>query len=267
VCNGVLAVSPSRPPQPSGSGGDRDPVVVFVHGAFHGAWCWQRVIGELAARGVGAMAVELPYTSYEDDLAAVRAAVETAGAPVVLVGHSLGGGLVCAAGDLPEVIHLGYLCAMVVDAGQPVPERLAKHGVRPEHQGGSTPELAAGMGATPDGWIAVDPAVAAATFFSDCTPADTELAVAQLRPASPSSMTGLPAAEPWRTKPASYIFTTADRALPLEDQEAFAAGLTGSTHTLDSSHSPFWSRPAEVAEIITTWVAAHQPPPTTPHPR
>jgi pimeloyl-ACP methyl ester carboxylesterase len=232
-----------------------DPVVLLVHGAFHGAWCWERLIAELAGRGVTATAVELPYTSYDNDLATVRAAIGAAGAPVVLVGHSLGGGLVCAAGDDPRVVRLGYLCAMVVDANQPVPERLAKHQVRPEHQGGSTPELAAGMGLTADGWVTVDPAVAAATFFSDCAPADVELAVARLRPASPSSMTGLPAGEPWRTKPAGYIFTTEDRALPLEDQQAFAAGLTGPAHTLDSSHSPFWNRPAEVAEIVAGWVA------------
>jgi pimeloyl-ACP methyl ester carboxylesterase len=244
-------------PQDGGEGRrpGRDPVVVFIHGLFHGAWCWERVTNELAARGVAAAAVELPYTSYDDDLAAVHAAIQAAAGPVVLVGHSLGGGLVCAAGHAANVERLGFLSAMVVDAGQPVAERLAKHGVRPEYQGGSTPELAAGMGLTPDGLVTIDPAVAAAVFFSDCTAADVELATSKLRPASPSSVTGLPGDEPWRTKPSHYVFCTADRALPLEAQQAFAAGLSGAASSLDSSHSPFWSRPAEVAEIITGWVA------------
>jgi pimeloyl-ACP methyl ester carboxylesterase len=233
-----------------------DPVVVLVHGAFHGAWCWARLIRELAARGVAASAVELPYTSYDDDVAAVRGAIAAAAdGPVVLVGHSLGGGVVCAAGNAANVARLGFLSAMVVDAGQPVAERLAKHGVRPEYLAGATPELTAGIGPTPDGQLAVDPMVAAATFFSDCDAADTELAVSRLRPMSPSSMTGLPCDEPWRAKPSHYIFCTGDQALPLEAQQAFAAGLSGPTHNLDSSHSPFWNRPAEVAEIIGGWVA------------
>lgn len=228
---------------------------VLVHGAFHGAWCWERVIRELTARNVTATAVELPYTSYDDDVATVHAAIEAAGRPVALVGHSLGGGLVCAAGGTANVARLGFVSAMVVGAGQSVPERLAAGGVAPEYLGGATPELAAGMGVTPDGRVTIDPAAAAAAFFSDCTAADVEAAVTRLRPVSPSSMTGLPCDEPWRNKPSSYIFCTRDRALPLEAQQAFAAGLSGTTHSLDSSHSPFWSRPAEVAEIITGWLA------------
>ena len=250
------AVTMMNKSQVGGAGpSGRDPVVVLIHGLFHGAWCWERVISELAARGVAATAVELPYTSYDDDLAAVHAVIAASAGPVVLVGHSLGGGLVCAAGTAATVERLGFLSAMVVDAGQPVAERLAKHGVRPEYQGGSTPELAAGLGLTPDGLVTIDPAVAAAIFFSDCTAADVGLATSKLRPASPSSVTGLPGDEPWRTKPSHYIFCTADRALPLEAQQAFAAGLSGTTSSLDSSHSPFWSRAAEVAEIITRWVA------------
>ncbi|TNC20604.1 alpha/beta fold hydrolase [Amycolatopsis alkalitolerans] len=173
---------------------DSQPVVVLVHGAFHGAWCWEPLLGDLALRGVAATAVELPYTSYEDDVAAVRRAVGEASGPVVLVGHSLVGGLVCSA--------------------------------------------------------------AAATFFSDVAPDVAGPAVSRLRPVSASSMTGVPPGEPWRTKPASYLFCTRDRALPLEAQRAFAGCLAGTTHGLDTSHSPFLTRPAEVAEIVAGWVQA-----------
>ena len=34
--------------------------VVLVHGAWHGAWCWQRVLAGLAQRGVSAHAIDLP---------------------------------------------------------------------------------------------------------------------------------------------------------------------------------------------------------------
>ena len=36
------------------------PTVVLVHGAWHGAWCWEPVVEGLARRGVAALAVDLP---------------------------------------------------------------------------------------------------------------------------------------------------------------------------------------------------------------
>jgi alpha-beta hydrolase superfamily lysophospholipase len=33
---------------------------VLVHGAAHGAWCWERLIGELTRLGHEAIAVDLP---------------------------------------------------------------------------------------------------------------------------------------------------------------------------------------------------------------
>ena len=37
--------------------------VVLVHGAWHGAWCWEGVVDALEAKGVDVDAVELPVTS------------------------------------------------------------------------------------------------------------------------------------------------------------------------------------------------------------
>ena len=38
--------------------------VVLVHGAWHGAWCWEGVVDALEAKGVDVDAVELPLTSH-----------------------------------------------------------------------------------------------------------------------------------------------------------------------------------------------------------
>lgn len=35
------------------------PAILFVHGGFHGAWCWKAIANDLAARGVGSAAVDL----------------------------------------------------------------------------------------------------------------------------------------------------------------------------------------------------------------
>src|SRR5260221_10947192 len=33
---------------------------VLVHGAWHGAWCWERLVPELEARGHASIAMDLP---------------------------------------------------------------------------------------------------------------------------------------------------------------------------------------------------------------
>jgi alpha-beta hydrolase superfamily lysophospholipase len=35
---------------------------VLVHGAWHGAWCWERAVAALAADGISAVAIDLPGT-------------------------------------------------------------------------------------------------------------------------------------------------------------------------------------------------------------
>jgi pimeloyl-ACP methyl ester carboxylesterase len=75
---------------------------VLVHGAWHGAWCWAGVIGELGRLGNQAYAVDLPghgqnycdrsnvtLASYVDSV--VRFIQERDLREVVIAGHSLGG--------------------------------------------------------------------------------------------------------------------------------------------------------------------------------
>jgi len=175
------------------------PTVVLVHGAWHGAWCWERVIRALADRQVRAIAVELPYTRWEDDISHLRSVVRAVEGPVVLVGHSLGGGAVCEVSDEPSVAALSFVTAMVVEAGESHLERMQRAEVAPEHQHAGSPELAEGVQIdTPTaGWTSFDVQKAADVFFNDCSAADQALAVAQLRPMSMSSMTGVPAHSTW----------------------------------------------------------------------
>lgn len=75
---------------------------VLVHGAWHGAWCWASVMGQLQRDGHRALAVDLPghganpmdpakcsISLYADSV--VRFIEERDLKNVVLAGHSLGG--------------------------------------------------------------------------------------------------------------------------------------------------------------------------------
>jgi pimeloyl-ACP methyl ester carboxylesterase len=105
---------------------------VLVPGAWHGAWCWQRILPGLWRAGHRAFAVTLTgvgerarqlspairLRDHADDVAAVLEAEELE--RVILVGHSYGGMVITAVADrMPQRIgRLVYLDAVVPDPGE-----------------------------------------------------------------------------------------------------------------------------------------------------
>lgn len=86
-----------------GKGGDRPPVL-FVHGAWHGAWCWEaHFLDHFAKAGFDCLALDLRGHGDSDAVAAMRwnrighyaddvmRVVESLERPPVLIGHSMGG--------------------------------------------------------------------------------------------------------------------------------------------------------------------------------
>jgi pimeloyl-ACP methyl ester carboxylesterase len=66
----------------------------LIHGAGLGAWCWEQVISELAARGHEATAVDLPLNDPTTGASGFTDMVLEAFAGVhdlLLVGHSISG--------------------------------------------------------------------------------------------------------------------------------------------------------------------------------
>src|SRR5207253_2855819 len=61
-----------------------------------------------------------PLADVAGDAAAVRRALGAIDGPVVLVGHSYGGAVITEAGDAPNVAHLVYMSAFVLDEGETV---------------------------------------------------------------------------------------------------------------------------------------------------
>jgi pimeloyl-ACP methyl ester carboxylesterase len=64
------------------------PTIVFAHGLWADGSCWSEVIPRLRADGFNTIAVQNPLTSLEDDVSAVKRALDRGGGPVILVGHS-----------------------------------------------------------------------------------------------------------------------------------------------------------------------------------
>ncbi|HBY59224.1 MAG TPA: alpha/beta hydrolase, partial [Solibacterales bacterium] len=95
---------------------------LLVHGAWHGAWAWDRVKPLLAAAGHNVVAPDLPRSTLEANVACALAAVAHCPPPLIVVGHSLAGMTVTAlAEQIPgRIARLVYLAAFLPKSGQSV---------------------------------------------------------------------------------------------------------------------------------------------------
>ena len=94
--------------------------VLLVHGAWADGSSWSKVIGLLQAKGINAVAVQMPLASLSGDVATVKRAIALQNGPVILAGHSYGGAVITEAGNDPKVVGLVYVAAFAPDSGESV---------------------------------------------------------------------------------------------------------------------------------------------------
>ncbi len=221
--------------------------IVLVHGAWHGSWCWERVVPLLEQQGFTVRAVDLPSTGIDPpsgvDLSAdateVRSAIEGMPGDVLVCGHSYGGMVIShpLVGAHPRVARLVYVCAFMPDRGQSllaIGDGKPAPWIRMDERGMTLPDLDR----------------AAELFFADCDPQTQRWAIGRLR-RQPSAPYAEPIADPaWMHIPSTYIVCTQDRVMPPELQRGLFAPRTGRVYELEASHSPFLSRPQELTGIL-----------------
>lgn len=241
---------------------------VFVHGGFHAAWCWERVIDELTAMGHDAVAVDLPghgeRVDEDSTLAnrrdAIVAALRAAGSvKSVLVGHSGGGfDATLAADAAPELVaHIIYLAAALPREGRTYPEAMAMRDDAEELGDDFDADVGEMLGYLKfddDGamWFA-DFEGAWKYFYHDCDESTARWAFERLGPERFGDTTVTPVSVPrfWEADlPRSFIRCRQDQSMPRWLADTVTRRLGVEQLTIDTSHSPFLSRPRELAELL-----------------
>src|ERR1700760_4197606 len=92
--------------------------VLLVHGAWADGSSWSKVVPLLEEKGLHVVAVQIPLTSFADDVAATQRAIALEDGPVLLVGHSYAGAVITEAGNDPKVAGLVYISAVAPDKGE-----------------------------------------------------------------------------------------------------------------------------------------------------
>lgn len=223
------------------------PVVILVHGAWHGSWAWAAVVERLDGEGIRSIAPDLPSKGLDagalgdlhDDAEVVRAAIAEAGAPALVVAHSYGG--LPVSEGAADAAHLIYLAAFMLEPGESL--------------------LGLRGGVPPDWWLPSEdgrtllPDDPEHVFYADCPPGVARRSAAQIVPQNRAVFEQELRSAAWHDVPSTYVVCERDNAVPPALQERMSA-RAGTVSRIDSSHSPFLSRPGEVTAIIQETLAA-----------
>jgi pimeloyl-ACP methyl ester carboxylesterase len=216
--------------------------VVLAHAAWFDASSWKPVIERLLAQNLGAIAVQLPLTSLEDDVAAVRRVLDRVDGAVVLVGHSYGGAVITAAGaGVANVKGLVYVAAIVPDESETVGEVFMR---APPHP--SAPKLA------PDSnglfWVTAEDFRNA--IAPDASTGEAALLAATQKPIAARCLGGKMGKPAWREKPSFFLVADRDRMVAPDTQRFLAARMKSVTRAIPSGHDPLASHASAIVELV-----------------
>jgi pimeloyl-ACP methyl ester carboxylesterase len=208
---------------------------------------------ELDRLGHRSIAVDLPcddatatFDTYADVIAEV-----IAGEPedIVVVGHSLAGLTIPLVASRAAVGRMVFLCALVASPGISFLQQLE---TEPDML---FPRYEAGLRGPDERnrtqWV--DFEVAREVFFADCEQTDARWAFDHLRPQGRSAYSQPCALDSLPDVPMTYVLCRDDALVnPAWSRRAATERLAVEPVVLPGSHSPFLSRPAELAEVLHT---------------
>ncbi len=227
---------------------------LLIHGAFRGAWLWERLMPLLMKGGGSPIAIDLPghgdrsedrkgitMSSYIDD---VMQFIRTENLrDLVLVGHSMSGIIISkVAEDMPDRIkHLVYLAAAVPKNNDALIDLLPKERqavLRPQQ--GKVQALFGTVEQLRPNYFTDLKGDEQTYFLRQLTPQPLAVFFERIRL---RKFPGVP-------MPKTYILGLRDKSFPPELARGFADRLKVRPVEIDAGHDLMVSRPGEVAEAL-----------------
>lgn len=229
---------------------------VLIHGAFHGGWCWDRVVPLLEAMGHTLVAPDLPGHG-NDQTALVditlQAYVEKVcdilnmqTERVILVGHSMGGIVITQAAERcpSKIKKLVYLAAILLGNGSSMPEEesLVKSNLFISED---------------QSCFALKEDMIRPAFYADCSDAEVEWAKSKLtpQPLKPldQSATTITTKKNYGSIPRVYIECLHDKAItPATQKKLYSDMPCEQVISMATDHSPFLSAPKSLAQHLSS---------------
>jgi pimeloyl-ACP methyl ester carboxylesterase len=230
---------------------------ILIHGSWHSAWNWHRVIPILEKRGHKVIAIDLPgmgrdktpihEVKMKSTVEKICTLIDSIEGKIILVGHSKNGIMISQAAEYrsEKIEKLVYLAAYLVPNGKTQREYSIQ-----DTNGVLKP------------YVTFHESIAATTLqheiykeglYHDCDEHITELAKLLLshEPVE-SGITPLQLTnEHYGTVPRFYIECTEDKAVtPFIQQKMYTEMPCEKVYTMNTSHSPFFSNPVELCAIL-----------------
>lgn len=231
---------------------------VFVHGAWHGAWCWYKVIAPLEKAGhtvvtpdlpsLGRDRTQIPEVSLDVWTQHICQILNAQKTRSILVGHSRGGIVVSqAAEQCPDRVEkLVYLAAFLLRDGESLFQLVDSD---------KTSSLSPNIIPSEDGNSStVSEKAIRDVFYGESPNEDVALARLLLTPEANS-----PSATPIHITennfgriPRIYIECLRDRVIPpLLQKRMYTALPCEKVLSMDTDHSPFFSKPEELVKHLS----------------
>jgi len=230
---------------------------ILIHGSWHNAWNWHKVVPILEKQGHKVHAINLPGMGLDKTpIREVKMAttvqkitdlLDSIPGKVILVGHSKNGVLISQAAEShPDKIEkLVYLAAYLIPNGKTQREYSVQ-----DTGGWLKPYVTmhADLNAS-----TLQPEIYKEGLYHDCEDYITDLAKLLLsyEPVE-SGVTPLQLSdENYGRVPKVYIECTEDRAVTIAMQRKMHTETPcDKVYTMDTSHSPFFSKPHELCDIL-----------------
>lgn len=228
---------------------------LFIHGAWHGSWCWDKISSHLKAKDCRFSTIDLPgrginplpfnkitLATHVDHLLKIISSIEE---EVILVAHSMGGLIASqVAEEIPHRIKkIIYIAGFLPQNGDSLISLSEKY----NHKN------------TPQGividfenhCISVEKDAIANLFYHCSSKTDIDHAkIASCKEAYLPFIGTVSLSEKYYNIPKLYIQCTLDKAITIEAQKSMCERVPCDIKVLETDHSPFFSEPEKLVNLI-----------------